>query len=306
MASPEGPSILDDLQIFFGDASPAVTRVYARLPGAQPGLRLTGTLRGPRCVYAHTLEVTAKFRPLPGHDPLVAEAVLPDACYWSPELPYLYSARVELWQGDQQLADVNRLFGIRPLATHGANLVYASKRFVLRAVAWDAPTDEALAICREVGAALYYHEPSDVICGRASDIGVLVVAEVSGSAQHLIQEVRRLARWPAVGFAVCQQQEGWPEEARAVAPNLLLSPLTTTTPLGMEKSEQVRFVPFDSLRGEGVQAFMDSGGPIVVLGETTRGLDTSVYGQIVALRRACDGLQHTMAKVGQFAGYVAI
>jgi hypothetical protein len=294
----------DDLQLFFGDANPAVTRVYARLPVIDPGLRLVGTLRGPRSRYAHTLEVTAKFRSLPGQDSLVAEAILTDACYWSPELPYLYQAHVELWQGDQWVATVERPYGVRPLAIRGTDLVYASKRFVLRAVGCNAATDEALATCRELGAALYRYEPSDDLCERATEIGVLVVAEVSGSPQHLTHEIKRLARWPAVGLAVCMQAAGWPMESQSLAPNLLLSQWTPQASTEM-KGERVCFVPFDSLR-EGSQAFMSHGGPIVVVGELSTSEEDPIELQLSTRRKSCDELQGHLAKLGQFAGYVAL
>ena len=85
------------LELFFGDASDAVARVYARLPCDETttGSQLTGELIGPECRFAQTLSARIPFQDRGPGESLLAEAVVPDPCFWTPELPMLYKARIE-------------------------------------------------------------------------------------------------------------------------------------------------------------------------------------------------------------------
>src|SRR5258707_3368942 len=103
----------DHTEIFFGDANHAEARIYARLAIDKRMLdcRLTGRVIGPACEYAHTLSATI---PLVSKRPanvdsqnapaLLAEAIVPDPCFWSTELPFLYEVRFELRRGTELLA----------------------------------------------------------------------------------------------------------------------------------------------------------------------------------------------------------
>src|ERR1700758_3777258 len=126
---------LDTLELFFGEATDAEARIYARLPCDKPldGWQLTGTLTGPECRFANTLPATFEFKDLgPGHD-LLAEAIVTEPCFWTPELPFLYRCSVGVPRldvaggttGKRSLpvrgltgapqSTVDRLFGIRRL-----------------------------------------------------------------------------------------------------------------------------------------------------------------------------------------------
>ena len=50
----------DRLELFFGEASDTLCHIYARLRGARSteGLRLTGSLTGPSCLYGRSLPAT--------------------------------------------------------------------------------------------------------------------------------------------------------------------------------------------------------------------------------------------------------
>ena len=108
--------MLDHLEIFFGDANNAMARVYARLEraGLPDAWALTGRVVGPTCEYSRTLSATVPFMARPSVEmpyaaaPLIVEAIVPDPCFWSQELPFLYQAELELRCGDQLLAEADR------------------------------------------------------------------------------------------------------------------------------------------------------------------------------------------------------
>ncbi len=315
MNAPANTTASDDefgerLEIFFGDASDAIARVYARLPrptkGA-PALRLEGALAGPHCMYAETLPATARFADLGPGETLLAEALVPEPCFWSAEMPHQYDADVRLTRAGEVLARARRPFAIRPLAAQGRGLYYQSKRWVLRGVlASEAPKSlERLPLWRQCDAAMVIQAPTDDLCREASRIGVLVIAEVdTRDPQSVASELRRLARWPAVGFAVLRPLESPPAAAaletaiKQVAHNLVLcQSVRRDEPLVPQPWAQLAWCELDTAQALaarlaesplGVVA-MRPAGPLASLG-TGRSL--------------CDGLQRDLAGHGESAGYI--
>ncbi len=258
------------LEVFHGEANPAVARVYARLAVAVDEWRGTGELTlggrlvGPECAFAHTLPLRMPFlsagragsgdprtieflnsvgggmvagvdqREPPagtgnsggsaastpatprerGVEGLLAEAVVPDPCFWTPELPFLYRAEIELRRGAELLWRCERLLGIRRLGVRGQSLFFDGKRFVLRGAMrppmgsgeWGMGNDEAFA--RESWTALVVPEPSDEVCELASRRGVLLVADLTPWTRDFIQgdfEHCSLSPGERPGVRVCDQ-----------------------------------------------------------------------------------------------------
>jgi hypothetical protein len=91
--------LLDELLVFHGEASAALGRVYARLAVTEEvaGCELAGRVVGPRCRWAKTLPAVSKMIAVKsGGDEggLLAEAIVPDPCFWSDEVPMLYDVHV--------------------------------------------------------------------------------------------------------------------------------------------------------------------------------------------------------------------
>ncbi len=118
---PESDPLADEfdegLEIFFGGAADALARVYARFGGASAGgpLRLVGTLRGPACQYAQTLPANYPFVDQGPGPSLLAAAVVPEPCFWTPDMPHTYRAELRLERAGQVVARAERTVGIRPL-----------------------------------------------------------------------------------------------------------------------------------------------------------------------------------------------
>jgi hypothetical protein len=207
------------LEIFFGDVSDAMCRVYARLADANAqGCTLSGSLTGPTCPYAHTLPVTLAFVDRGAGEAPLAEAYVPEPCFWTPEMPHVYRAQVQLSRDGRVLAKAERLVGIRTLGAIGRKLVYDAKRWVLRGVRAAAVPPTDLEAWRESGAAMIVVKPSDALCEQASRIGVLLVAELD---EFNFDEIRRLSHWPAVGVVALLAQT--PVELDGLRHNLLLA-----------------------------------------------------------------------------------
>jgi hypothetical protein len=107
----------DALEIYAGDVNDVEARVYARYLGvagdrAEPVV-LRGTLRGPFCEGTRTLPAVIAFRDLGPQQIGVAEALVPDPCTWSPELPHVYQVDVDATLGDRTVAEYHGAIGLR-------------------------------------------------------------------------------------------------------------------------------------------------------------------------------------------------
>jgi hypothetical protein len=67
-----------------------------------PRTEVRGRVIGPRCVSRSTIEIAYPLQRIPelpeGTPPLTVRAIIPDPSLWEPAAPFLYRARVELWQ----------------------------------------------------------------------------------------------------------------------------------------------------------------------------------------------------------------
>jgi beta-galactosidase/beta-glucuronidase len=105
-----------DIEIVVGDVTDVEARVIARYHGATKGVALSGSLRGPFCEKGRTLPAQLMFRDFSDGDRVQAEAVVPDPCMWTPEMPHLYQADVEARQGDKVVAEYHGTIGLHRLA----------------------------------------------------------------------------------------------------------------------------------------------------------------------------------------------
>lgn len=284
----------DGLEIFFGDVSDALCRVYARWPGSDSkGCTLSGTLTGPMCPYAHTLPATlALVDRGPGESPL-AEAYVPEPCFWTPEMPHVYHAKVQLCRDGRVLATAERIVGIRTLGAIDRKLIYDANRWVLRGVRAAAVPPTDLAAWRASGAAMVVSNPCDALCEQASRIGVLLVAELD---EFKRDEIRRLSRWPAVGMVTVPARS--PVELEGLRHNLLLAErfdsgkAITPAPWAHVALCAVADPAEFAARTSSCPIAVIAARPVERLASVTEG------------RSRCDHLQRDLAGRGDMSGYI--
>ena len=290
----------DQVELFFGDASDALARVYVRLRGADTsGLSLGGVLTGPQCHYAQTLPARFDFVDRGRGPSLLAEAIVPEPCFWTPEMPHHYQASIELREGDRPIAQCQRLLGIRTLGAAGRNLIYDGKRWVVRGVGLKALIEAEIEQLHSADTAGLVPAPSDALCRYASRVGAMLMAELD---EPRVDEIRRLARWPAVAIVTLPADE--PLDLDGLAHNLLLA-----ARFGARKSlkvppwAQLAMVDVNGQTGLAEQLSQ------LELPVIARGCPRQAGGTILERRLECDGLQRDLAGrtefVGRdFAGYI--
>ena len=288
------------IELFFGQATQPDCRVYARLARSEDGagISLGGTISGPFCPYAQTLPATYKLVDRGPGGSLLAEAMISEPCFWTAALPYLYTCQLELLRGQEVLGRTERILGIRRLGVHQKNLIFDGKRWVLRGIYRDAAAKAKLVDWHEAPGAMVVEHPDERLCAEASEVGVLLVARVAGSAEEAQHELRRLARWPAVGLCIVDAEVPQDVPLGQSAPNVLLAQRITNgrfaTPAAWAQVAIVELPTGDDL----AQASRQCPLPLVVARRA--GPQSSV----AEGRLQCDRLQRDLAPIGDFAGYI--
>jgi hypothetical protein len=287
----------DQLEIFFGEATTTHARVYAQLPrGHWPTeAKLIGTLSGPTCLYAETLPTHYRFR---GHrvtkesqfnDKILAEAVIPDPCFWTPQLPYLYELKLELRRDDEVLARTDRPFGVRPFGVRGSSFLYTGKRWVLRGRR--TPIDAVdLSHCHQAEIAIATSNFDPTQAAEASRLGVLMAIEIGAMAST----ARQASCHAAVGMLIFDSRDG--AEILPKTTNCILVQNMLHDPHA-DLHERTQAVLVDASH---VREFVDRHGatiPIVAY-RCSQSLE------LAETRSQCDQLQADLAEIGDFAGYL--
>jgi hypothetical protein len=296
---------LERLQLFFGECSTTEARIYAVLPAdaALQSCTLTGVVTGPQCVVAHTLDATATFvsrRPIVegGPEMLVAEALVNDPCFWSPELPMLYRARVELRRAGEISADAEHWLGIRPLGTRGRRLLFGGTTYVLRAARRSRVPDCPLSEWHEAATAMVVDMPDEDLCREASRQGVLLIAWLRNGDLDLSNVVRRLGRWPAVIAVVFEGDFKIDADVRRECRNLLIAqyfgPGAAVEPAAWADLAVCEDPDATTLAARAA----DCAKPVLAMRRA------SDYSSVQMARDECDRLQAALAGRGDFAGYM--
>ncbi len=220
-------------------------------------LRVAGTLVGPRRGRDMTLPTTVKLvdlttghtvrdRPIPAvaqadtspeqADTAFARAVFTEPAYWTPELPNLYRLQADVSRGDQTVATIDLLIGLRRLGRRGRSFWLEGRRWVPRGVAASAAEFDG-PLLRSLSAAAVIADPSGQVCAAADTVGVAIIAlllDASGKALSPAQAIERIAAWslhPAVVLAVVPRTLPADQTAATIAAT---RPLKGTMLIGLE------------------------------------------------------------------------
>jgi hypothetical protein len=298
-----------DPQLFVGDANEALARVYAALPraGLHAEARLVGELAGPFCRYSQTLPARIRFVDRGPGASLLAEAIVPDPCFWTPELPFLYKAELRITAGEEPDGDITvaagRAFGIRRLGVEKASIYLDARRFVPRGVFRECVGVADLKRARDTASALYVSDPSEDVLQEASEDGVLLAVRLRAPDNAtrdrvavLQSELARIGRCPAVAVVVLDGDITAGPELRAAARGMLLAQHVTSAGAYFAPAPWAHLLwwPIDEQTPAGTPSH-DL--PILVYRPARENAT------IEESRRACDRLQAELATLGDFAGY---
>lgn len=283
-------SFLENLDVFYGELTPARATVYARLEGLENAWQysLTGVVRGPRCVYSATLPSIYRLIPTGQSIVVSAKCIVTDPCYWSPENPNIYDVAVELRRGKEIIASEIRQIGFRPLGISGKFFTWGGKPWVLRAVSRVSAMNQDVSAWRERSAVLRVDDPTcDKELQDASERGTMIYVTLNQldnlSADEVVETVKQLSTYPAVAFFDSPWNVG--ESLQRAAPNVLI----------VQGDRSLRVVCADAAQANRLKDWQM---PVLMHRLLPQPAPLS------DARAACDKLQADLAPYGQFAGYI--
>lgn len=300
-------SLDSQLELFYGGANVNSATVYARLRD-QPtgkGLSLAGFIRGPRCLFSTMLPATIKLADAGPGDSLLAKTVVPDPCYWTPELPALYDVHVELKRDGQIIAAADRTFGMRQFGPRGRFLYQNGKRWTVRAA---QPADEPgnLLDWHDTPLSLCVTNPTDAFCDEASRSGVMIIALLESAADDLVSAVRRLARHVAVAIIAIDARHGLTPlvpTLPSAAPNVVMAHLIDVHDASFKPTGDVVGAQAIVARVRQPEVLANAMEAMTVPILAWRTMEEGVAAPQAA-RDKCDQLQAALAPFGDFAGYI--
>ncbi len=328
----------EQIEVFFGDASDALARVYVRVSksGLPDKTILRGCVIGPHCDYATTLPATISLADKGPGETLLAEAVVPDPCYWTPELPFLYRIQIEIVSRETSSSNsepmrFERTLGLRRLGVRGKSLYLDGKRFVPRGLFLNQLGTSDIELAHVLSTALMLDAPSDEICELADRRGTLLIARLDTRTHGIEQihvELARLGRFASVGLAILPADIDAGFELRSFARNVVLVqsdvsvgsalratsvdsvgnalrgvPGARTTPEQYDGRTEGQLNPWAHARlceltdqTSLERIASDPSATLIWRRDRTVGVESA--------RPSCDRLQADLASIGDFAGYL--
>jgi hypothetical protein len=235
---------------------------------------------------------------------LLLEAVIPDPCFWTPELPFLYRVQIELRRGAEIIERVERLVGIRRFGVRDRALSFEGKRFVLRGVRLQSEISTSKSqilndaeFLRESWTALVVSSPDDELCESAGREGVLLIADISKTSD-VADAIYRLSKWPAVVMAIVDGKAKLVAVSREVARNLVLAQAIAAGET-MQLADWAQVAVIEVAESPALtEKIAGCSLPIVAYRPELKPANTETA------RVACDRLQRDLASLGDFAGYL--
>ena len=197
----------DRIEIVWGETTAAHAHLYFRATGeAKNIVNLTGTLLGPESLYAKTLPARFSLRTLKPDSDLLAELVVPDPCFWTPDLPLLYRLDMQWQDAADKTNGGSQLVGIRHWGIDRAVLRLLGRRTVLRGldVGSAGLSQEQITRAHETQLTLIVHQPDEACCEAASRIGAGLIADLRGIGEWPVMSshLARIRRWPSILMAI--------------------------------------------------------------------------------------------------------
>jgi hypothetical protein len=269
------------MNLYCTQRTESVAQVRVAASGAA---RWSGQLRGPYCRHARTLPTAHAFD-------ADGAATVVDPCYWTPRLPFTYRVELQCQQGESPTATETFQWGLRRCETQRGDLRLDGRRYVIRAIENRTPDVAALPAWRGSEASLLVRNPSDELCREASELGVLVVADLGGASEPAA-EVLRLVRHPAVHVVVL------PADAAPAA--AACGDVLPACALGSDDASIPSWARLVFCEEAAVaRAQQATAGRLPILVRRCGAAATPTVP-----REDCDRLQRDLAARGQFAGYL--
>jgi hypothetical protein len=138
-----------------GDPAEAEVHVLVYPERITPGTEVRGRLVGPSNIFGSTVEVAYPVREVSrSADQIVVRVIIPEPCLWEPRQPFLYQARVELWQDGVRCDEKQQSYALRKLRLSADELRINGRSTLLRGTRRVPQTDEEARALHDRGYSL--------------------------------------------------------------------------------------------------------------------------------------------------------
>jgi hypothetical protein len=275
------------------------SRLTVKSDAATKDVTYSGSLTGPYCAHARTLAAEHAVSTIQdAASQSVGEITVVDPCYWTPQLPFLYTLDLEMRSARGNAQTMQRSIGLRRWQASGPNVRLERERFVLRGAM--APTADAamLSRARDCEVAILVRAPDDDFCREASRVGVALVAEMRSAGPSLERELLRVSQHPAVLIVLVDEPPG-----SLRSPSLSL-PLIANALRATDDRTLLSDPPWANVLAVELQADQRPPAWIAACGKPAIAIRRSAaYADIRRARNACDRLQADLAPQFNLAGY---
>ncbi len=194
------------ISLLQGSAVDAEARIFLQALPSSKIQTIDGQLCGPHCEFARTLPATFAAQPAanqPGAACLT-ELFVPDPCFWTPGLPFLYDLKLSVTTEGGETLDYETSIALKRWSVDGGNWKLEGRRVVLRGAVSLALTDETLAAARATESMLIVASPGETVLESASRRGVPLMIDLRETGEN---ELERLAWSPAVVGAIFSSEQ---------------------------------------------------------------------------------------------------
>jgi hypothetical protein len=220
--------------------------------GLSPEAEVRGRLLGPRCRYSTTVEVAYPLRPLPAAVSAgpgrTCRVIIPEPSFWDPESPFYYRGPVEVWLGNDKVAEAALRVGLRHIALSARGLRWNGQPLEVRGANCSELSDEtALRLRAEGKNALLVPVSGETaaVWDAADEFGFVVLGLVPAE-ESARQRVADLGGHPCcLGWVLPEESlgESWPADlARRVHGTGQLVGCRLTRPAAPAELSGVQFV----------------------------------------------------------------
>ena len=294
--------IQDQFSFRMGHAVDAEALLYFQPQLSAEVMGISGSIRGPHCQFARTLQAEVPLQQLDITDnlPCLGQVLIPDPCYWSPKLPFQYDLQLCWKDQSGEEFEGKATLGLRRWACEDSDWKLEQSRIVLRGGRVAEPNLKTLEEAREAEAALIVEMVGAELLQAASSLGVPLIVNGGAAGLNLEATVRRLS-WSSAVLAILidLKQHPLPMDwiGRPSQP-FVGGVIDAKTDLESTRLEGIDFLAVRIRPGERPPEWMHkSNKPVVAIREEVSD------GSLVDARRECDRLQAELAPEFDLAGY---
>lgn len=257
----------------------------------------SSTVTGPKCRYSRTLPATFQVPPCvcQADASQMTQAMIPDPCYWTPKLPFLYDCSLDIKYSNGNTEAASQTLGLKRWEIDGDSFFLERKRFVLRGIVATDESEVDMQKAHEAELAVMVPSPSEVFLQEASERGVMVIADTRNCDDELTRLLLGFSWQPAVAIVVP------PPNASYVPHSQILSTILSASndaAHNLRASDWAKAAIVELETGQKPPVEMQKlGKPVIAI---RRGVE---YADLTAARAACDRLQAELAPDFDLAGY---